>query len=544
MLVLSFLLQYIIFLIGAVGVMHVVFEHYHIEGFWVNIFSVLIVISILSVIFIERMISFKKQKHFIENKNRYDLLFNNMTQGFALHKIITDKKGKPIDYKYIDVNPAFEKLTGLKAEDIVGKNVKKVLPNTEQYWIDAYGEVALTGKSSHFENFSSEINKYFEIWAFSPQKGQFAVVFLDVTKRKIIEKKLEYHYFHDETTGIYNRNFIDEKIIGESFNKQIPISVLICNINGMKMKNEMCGRALGDKIIKKTAKIIQQEAKDSDFFARWGGDEFIIILPNTTKQEAEKRAERIKTKCKNDKSLETSFSVSFGIATKTHEDEDIESIIFKAEDLMLKDKVYEISSFRGQAINMILKTLHEKNIREEQHSRRVSEICVAIGRAMKFNDSDINKLRVIGLVHDIGKIGINENLLNKEGLLTQEEWGEMKKHSEIGYRILSSTNKTSELAEHVLNHHERLDAKGYPNKVGAEKISVFTRILSIADAFDAMISKRTYRDSLSIESAEKELIRNSGTQFDKDIVDVFIKSVLHNHITIFNEDFDKSEFSV
>jgi PAS domain S-box-containing protein len=125
-----------------------------------------------------------------ESEEKYRLLFESMTEGFAFHEIITDKKGHASDYRFLSINPAFEKLTGLKSADLLGKTVIEVLPGTEKYWIEKYGEVALTGKSIEFEDYSAELNKHFKVNAFSPKKGYFAVIFENISDRKKAEKEL------------------------------------------------------------------------------------------------------------------------------------------------------------------------------------------------------------------------------------------------------------------------------------------------------------------------------------------------------------------
>ena len=204
-------------------------------------------------------------------------------------------------------------------------------------------------------------------------------------------------------------------------------------------------------------------------------------------------------------------------------------IVFKnADDFMYKHKLIETSSVRGKTINTLLHTLYEKNPREEAHSRRVSEICVNIGTAMDLNKTDVNKLKVVGLIHDIGKIALSEDILNKPSKLTDVEFTEIKRHPEIGYRILSSTNEMTELSDHILKHHEKLDGSGYPNGIRAEDIPLITRILSVADAYDAMTSVRAYKDPLSQEAAIAELKRCVGIQFDEKVVDAFVTKVLIN----------------
>ena len=123
-------------------------------------------------------------------EERYEMLFNSMLNGFALHEIICDESGKPINYRFLEVNPAFEKMTGLKASEIIGKTVLDVLPSVEKFWIETYGEVALTGKPTQFEHYSTSLDKFFEVNAFSPTKNQFATLFLDITERKKTLEKL------------------------------------------------------------------------------------------------------------------------------------------------------------------------------------------------------------------------------------------------------------------------------------------------------------------------------------------------------------------
>jgi len=137
---------------------------------------------------------YKKSKEALKvSEQRYHLLFENMTTAFALHEIICNNDGKPVDYRYLEINPAFEKYTTLNASDTIGKTIREVLPGIEQYWIDNYGKVALTGEAIAFENYAGELGKYYSTWAFSPQKGQFAVIFTDVTERKLLEIELQKH---------------------------------------------------------------------------------------------------------------------------------------------------------------------------------------------------------------------------------------------------------------------------------------------------------------------------------------------------------------
>lgn len=180
----------------------------------------------------------------------------------------------------------------------------------------------------------------------------------------------------------------------------------------------------------------------------------------------------------------------------------------------------------SKTIKVIISTLYEKNKREEQHSRRVSELCAAIGTAMDISAEEIAELRTGGLLHDIGKIALDETILNKPGKLDEAEWFEIKRHSETGYRILSSVNEFSQLADYILTHHERWDGNGYPNGLKGAEIPMQARIMALADAYDAMTSDRPYRQTLSEDMAIAEIKKNAGEQFDPVIARIFLEKVL------------------
>ena len=175
----------------------------------------------------------------------------------------------------------------------------------------------------------------------------------------------------------------------------------------------------------------------------------------------------------------------------------------------------------GLTDDEILKFLFDENNRIRLHSMRVCEICMAVAAEMNFSQAGIRQIGLAGLMHDIGKIAISEDLLDKTDSLNAEEFETIKKHSEIGYKMLSAKKGFSEIADYILEHHERWDGKGYPRGIGGDEIHLQARMIAVADAFDAMTSERPYRETNSREEAIAEIRANSGTQFDPAIAEVF-----------------------
>ena len=348
----------------------------------------------------------------------------------------------------------------------------------------------------------------------------------NITDRKKKEDENLYLSYHDALTGLYNRRFYKEEIKRLDTERNLPISIIVGDVNGLKLANDAFGHNAGDELLQKAADAIQNSCRAEDLVARWGGDEFVLLLPRTKMEEAEEIVKRIKEQYSNVYVNAIRLSISFGWDTKKKIDEDIQKVLKNAEDYMYKHKFIESEGMRGNIISTIINTLHEKNPREEQHSQRVSEICQNIGKAMGFSETKIRKLKVVGLLHDIGKIAIEERILNKPGNLTERERDEIKRHPDIGYRILSSSYEMLELADCVLAHHERWDGTGYPKGLKGETIPQVARIIALADSYDAMTSERSYRNALSEEKALAEIRNNAGTQFDPVIARIFIEEVL------------------
>jgi putative nucleotidyltransferase with HDIG domain len=193
---------------------------------------------------------------------------------------------------------------------------------------------------------------------------------------------------------------------------------------------------------------------------------------------------------------------------------------------MYRNKVTEGRSIRNKSIVAILKTLTDKFEEEEKHSKGVSELCRKMGEALNIKSDDLKELEIAGLYHDIGKIAIPDKILRKPGKLTKEEFSIVKTHTDNGYNILRAADEYSNLAEYALSHHENWDGSGYPRGLKGKEIPLYSRIIRIADAYEAMTSDRVYRKALDEDISVEEILKGSGSQFDPKLVKVFIEKVL------------------
>ncbi len=359
-------------------------------------------------------------------------------------------------------------------------------------------------------------------------KGEIEIVGVsrNIDKRKKSEERVIYLSYHDQLTGLYNRRFYDQKLALIDTEENLPISLVMGDVNGLKLTNDAFGHIAGDTLLSKVAEVFKSECKESDVISRTGGDEFVILLPNTDSVKTEELVRRIK-KSLSEQTLDNMIvSVSFGWDTKSDVDKNICDLYPKAEEYMYQEKLSESKAVKKKTIELIVKNIYEKDDYAETHGDGVRQISKKIGQALGLDKDSISNLGLAGLVHDIGKIGIAKEILMKPGCLNEAEWQEIKRHPEVGYQILRSTGDYSNIAEYVLSHHECLDGTGYPRGIKDFEISIYARILAIADAYDAMTNDRVYRYALSEEQVIKEIKKDIGTKFDENIARVFVEEVL------------------
>lgn len=348
----------------------------------------------------------------------------------------------------------------------------------------------------------------------------------DITTRKKQQDHIEYLSYHDTLTGLFNRRFLEEEIKRLDVARNLPISVIMGDVNRLKLVNDAFGHEKGDELLIKSAGALRKSCRPEDLISRWGGDEFMVFLPRTDARDAAGIVERIHAHCALETVNSILVSISFGISTKVTSDQAISDLMRESENAMYIAKNGESERNRNDIIKAIANTLYDKNPFEKLHAKRVSALCRKTAKAFGLSETEVERLSMAGLMHDIGKVAISVEILDKSTPLTEEEWSLIRKHSEIGYRVIGSAQDMVEIGTAVLAHHERLDGTGYPSGSSGSEIPLAARIIAIADSFDTMTSQGQYRKKLSKEEAIAELRRNEGSQFDPVITELFIRQVL------------------
>jgi len=472
----------------------------------------------------------KKTQELVREKEMLNITLQSIGDGV----VATD-----IDGAITLLNPTARRMSGWE-DDALGEKFTTVLrlinEETEEPVSSPIERVLETGEIVGLANHTALINRQGYKTPIadgaSPIRdadGQIygvVMVFRDVTQEKVQREKIEHIMSHDSMTGLFNRWYMEERLNRYDETKEGTCALIMGDLNGLKLVNDAFGHYEGDRFIRKIAAILKESSGAQDVVCRWGGDEFLILMPEAGAEDAERLIERVLAHCKAESDEKLQLSIALGYALRTSKGESIHDVLREAEELTYRRKLMIEKSFRSSVINALLATLAAKSEETEEHAERLQHYCAQLGKILGISNKELDEMSLFAMLHDIGKVGINDSILQKPGALTDAEWLEMKKHPEIGFRIAQNNVDLAPISEYILSHHEHWDGGGYPRGLKGEEIPILARILAIVDAFDAMTNERIYSKPRSHEAAAEEILHCAGKQFDPDIAHAFVTQVL------------------
>ncbi len=348
------------------------------------------------------------------------------------------------------------------------------------------------------------------------------ITFLDITERNKTEAQIRYLSCHDTLTGLMNRSYLEDALIVNDKEERLPISIIFADLNGLKLVNDVFGHSTGDNLVRRAGNILKKSCRASDIVARVGGDEFIVLLPNTEASVAQQVVDRIKLELMKETVNEVQCSMALGLDTKTTMYQDIEKVMMNAEGEMYKEKLNLRRGFAQDTISNLIRSLQKKSIKEKAHSEIVAKLCSDMGKAMGLPEDEVKKLSEAGYLHDIGKVALDEAILSKNEL-NEHERQQMHLHPVIGYRILNLFDATLDLAPGVYGHHERWDGTGYPKGLRGQEIPMISRIISLVESYERRLARYGRPEEEIMDIIFQELREDAGTAFDPELVGLFIR---------------------
>ena len=360
----------------------------------------------------------------------------------------------------------------------------------------------------------------------------------------------------DALTGLLNRRGFEEAFeleLERARRGGRKLSVVIGDLDHFKQVNDRFGHHEGDRALARASETLNREKRRIDTLARLGGEEFALIVPDTVDRRSFMLAERLRQATRDEFADDpVKVTISFGVASFPQHGATRHELLGAADDALYAAKelgrdrtviyskevvgVLTPANGRNGARNEQLATvlaladaLDIRDARTARHSQTVARLAEITARELGLSESTVEQVRLAGLLHDVGNIAVSNMLLSKPGPLSHEEWNEVRRHSEIGARILANA-RLGDIGQWVLAHHERVDGAGFPSGISNGSIPLEARILSVTDAFEAMVSERPHRPALTRVDAMQELRRNAGTQFDVEVVEAFVRALAQDRV--------------
>ncbi|MDI6871621.1 MAG: diguanylate cyclase [Bacillota bacterium] len=387
---------------------------------------------------------------------------------------------------------------------------------------------------------------------------------------KATNEKLERLSFTDGVTGVYNYRYFQLRLreeLSRARRYRLPLALMMVDVDSFKRYNDSHGHPIGDRVLQAVAAALKENVRELDTVCRYGGDEFAVILNDAGAETATAIAERVRgavERCAGLVGAPPGITVSLGIAIYPDNAESAEELVKRADEALYRIKlsrrnavqvyssvIEDLRSELGEVesptlLNTLQTLITVINARDRYtygHSERVMRYALLIGQQLGLKPEDLRLLRYAAFLHDIGKIEIGRDILNKRGPLTEEERNIIKHHTLYGVQIIEPIHSLEKILRIVLHHHERFDGRGYPAGLAGEDIPLLARVLAVADAFDAMRSHRPYREAMSLEQALEEIRRGRGSQFDPVVAEAFLAAA-SEHQELCEPDWRENRFAV
>jgi len=349
------------------------------------------------------------------------------------------------------------------------------------------------------------------------------IILHDLVEKRQTEAEINYIGYHDQLTSLYNRAYIEKIIFELEQTNNTVLSLIMIDMNGLKLTNDVFGHVQGDRLLAAMGQVLLKVCRQTDIIARWGGDEFLVLLPQTGSIACEQVCKRIREACEQEGNLSVRLSAAIGAAT-SESGKGIAKLFVVAENRMYSDKLAQSRDVRVNLIADMEHKLHHWCFENPGHSERIQDwgIAFAAFLGMASAPAEVKLLKQLAALHDIGKVAISGEILGKRDPLSADEWEIVQRHGEIGYRMAQAIGEPK-LAEVVLAIHERWDGTGYPAKAAGEQIPFLARMFALVDVYDVLTHERPYGTVKTQQEALNEIAAGKGSQFDPALTDRFLE---------------------
>ncbi len=427
----------------------------------------------------------------------------------------------------LDFKTARDRLTATPAKLLSGNSISEAYPEPLANKISEGLEQAFIRQSvQHFEHEMVVNNQiaHLEI-RITPINGTEAIIILrDFTERKQMEKSLQFFNLRDSLTGLFNRTYWEEKLSTVSQLEDTQISIMLCEIDEMRLLQNTLGPEPCNNLLVSLAAALRASLPIEAVIARIGAEEFAILMIGISETELTTLDGRIRQEVErsNAEELHVRFGISLGAASGIPKKTGVPEIIKTAQLRLHKEKLSHSQSSRAHLFQSLQTALETRDFVTHQHATRLWALGRSLAKSAGLPARRLRDFKLLTQFHDIGKVGLSDELIFKQGRLTPDEMRQMKQHVEIGHRIAQSIPELFSIADLLLKHHEWWNGEGYPLGLHGEEIPLECRIFSIVDAFDAMTNDRPDRKALSVKEAAAELRRCAGSQFEPNLVKKFL----------------------